>query len=109
MTRCEQALNDPRVAIAKAATRGYGETHAAEAQAEEMIARVSKSLGWFDEARGPFGNVISEGARVLIKPNWVMHENQGPWGIDPLVTHSSLVRAAVAAALEANPSEVVVG
>ncbi|HEY7544322.1 MAG TPA: DUF362 domain-containing protein, partial [Blastocatellia bacterium] len=31
------------------------------------------------------------------------------WGIDPLVTHSSLVRAAVAAALEANPSEVVVG
>lgn len=110
MTRgYEQTLSNPQVAIAKTAARGYGETCAAEAQAEEAIDCLSKALGWFDEVRGPFGKVIREGARVLIKPNWVMHENQGEWGIDPLVTHPSLVRAATRAALHANASEVTVG
>ena len=38
-----------------------------------------------------------------------MHENQGAGGIEPLVTHPSLVRAATEAALRAGASQVMVG
>jgi uncharacterized protein (DUF362 family) len=104
----ERALNERRVAIAKTASCSYGEIHEAEAEATRAIARAADELGWADE-RSPLGKIIPRGARVLIKPNLVMHENQGPWGIDPLVTHPSLIRAAVAAALSAEASEVIVG
>ena len=53
--------------------------------------------------------MIPRGARVLVKPNLVLHENEGPWGIEPLVTHLSLIRAVVEGALRAEPSEVLVG
>jgi uncharacterized protein (DUF362 family) len=100
---------DSRVAIAKAGSGGYGEIRAAEAEAIRAIARTSMMLGWSDEKRGPLGKVIPEGARVLIKPNLVMHENQSPCGLGPLVTHPSLIRATVLAALQAGTSEVIVG
>src|SRR5690242_1600079 len=98
-----QALNDPRVAIVKTATRGYAKD--STAQACEALAAVGAALDWADKDRGPLGRAIPAGSRVLIKPNFVMHENQGPWGIEPLITHSSIVQAAVASALEAGPSE----
>ena len=41
---------------------------------------VSRMLGWADGERGPLGHVVTPGAKVVIKPNWVMHENGGPWG-----------------------------
>jgi uncharacterized protein (DUF362 family) len=53
--------------------------------------------------------VIRAGARVLVKPNFVLHENQGPWGLEPLVTHPSLVRLVTEAALRAGAEEVLVG
>jgi uncharacterized protein (DUF362 family) len=106
---CERSLTDARVAVAKTASRGYDEISTAEEQAGQAIARVANALGWSDKERGPFGKIIPDGARVLIKPNFVMHENQGPWGIEPLITHPSLVRAAVECALQAGASEVVVG
>ena len=93
---------DPRVAVI--ALRDYTDGHVANA-----LDRAAQSLGWSDEARGPFSSAVTPGARVLIKPNWVLHENQGPWGIKPLVTHASFIRAAVAAALRAGASQVVVG
>src|SRR5205085_9324118 len=58
---------------------------------------------------GPFGAMIQRGARVLIKPNFVSHGYQGPWGIEPLITHPSLIRAIVAGALRADPAELLVG
>ena len=71
--------------------------------------RLGGLLGWSDAARGPFGTVIPPAARVVVKPNWVMHRNQGPWGIEPLVTDPALVRAVVDAVLAAGPSHVIVG
>jgi uncharacterized protein (DUF362 family) len=65
-------------------------------------------MEWSDE-RGPFGRVIPKGARVLIKPNLVLHQNEGSGGMDCLVTHSSLIRAAVEAALQTDAAEVLVG
>jgi uncharacterized protein (DUF362 family) len=73
------------------------------------FARVAASLGWATAERGPLANIVPRGAKVLLKPNFVLHENQGPWGVEPLVTHGSLVRAATEAALQAGASQVIVG
>ncbi len=75
---------------------------------EESLARVTTELGWSDD-RGPFGKVIPARARVLVKPNLVLHENQGPWGMEPVVTNLALIRVVVEAALRAGAAEVLVG
>ena len=71
--------------------------------------RLASTLGWSAAGRGAFGAVVPDGARVLVKPNWVLHENQVPFGLDPLVTHPSLIRAVVDALLAGRPGSVVVG
>jgi len=53
--------------------------------------------------------VIPPGSRVLIKPNLVLHQNEGTGGMDCLVTHASVIRAAVDAALQTDAAEVLVG
>jgi len=79
----------------------------------DALGRLADTLGWSNED-GPLGRVIPAGARVLVKPNLVLHHNedprfQGPDGIDCLVTHASLIRAAVEAALQTRAAEVLVG
>lgn len=90
---------DARVAAAAAAD--YEEVASA-------LLRAARGLGWAD-AESAFAFVVPRGARVLVKPNLVLHENQGPWGMEPLVTHASLISAVVEAALLAGAGEVVVG
>ncbi len=75
---------------------------------QDAIERVAFTIGWANE-RGPLGNVIPRGSRVLIKPNLVLHENHGQGGVDALVTHPSLIRVIVEAALRAEASKVLVG
>ena len=85
-----------------------GERMGAEALSQSL-ARLAALLGWSEEGRGPFGHAIPRAARVVVKPNWVMHENRGPWGLEPLVTDPALIRAVVDGVLGAAPSRVVVG
>lgn len=99
---------DPRVAAARVPEPRYPSEGEADFVAE-ALARACAALGWDDEGRGPFGRVVQRGARVLVKPNFVMHRNEGEWGVEPLVTHQALVRATVHALLLAEPSEVLVG
>ena len=40
----------------------------------------------------PFGDLVSQGQRVLIKPNWVLHANHLDGSIESLVTHTSVIR-----------------
>src|SRR5438045_4182166 len=102
-----QALRDLRVAIAKTSTLGYRNSSVEDAGT--AITQAAESLGWSDQQHGPFGKVIPNGARVVVKPNLVMHQNEGPWGIEPLITHASLIQATVAAVLQSTASEVLVG
>jgi uncharacterized protein (DUF362 family) len=74
----------------------------------EAFERIGEVLGWSNE-RGPLGKVIERGSKVVIKPNWVMHENSGPGGMPPLVTHQSVVKAATEAVLRAQAGQVIVG
>jgi len=96
-------LSDPRVAATAIPSSAY------TGRVDHALERVANELRWSEEERGPFGRMIPRGARVLVKPNLVLHENQGPWGMDPLVTHLSLIRAVVEGVLRADPSEVIIG
>ena len=42
------------------------------------LQRLGDFLEWSEVGRGPFGSAIPRGARVIVKPNWVLHENRGP-------------------------------
>jgi uncharacterized protein (DUF362 family) len=75
----------------------------------EALARMGDMLGWASGGRGPLGRVIEPRAKVVIKPNFVMHENSGPGGMPPLLTHQSVVQAVTESVLRADPAEVVVG
>jgi uncharacterized protein (DUF362 family) len=84
------------------------ERERSENPVSQALRRLANTMDWSD-GRSPFGKVIPRGARVLIKPNLVLHQNEGPGGMDCLVTHSSLIRAAVEAALQTEATEVLVG
>lgn len=102
-------LSDPRVAIGKLPLASYDEPEQAPGPVAKALTAICKSLGWSKAEGGLLGAVIPEGARVLVKPNFVVHKNEGTGGIDPLVTHPALIRQVVDAALRVNNSEVLVG
>jgi uncharacterized protein (DUF362 family) len=57
----------------------------------------------------PLGEFIEPGARVVLKPNWVLHWNQSGEGLDSLLTHSSVIEAALEYVALARPGSVVIG
>jgi len=106
-TVIEQKPFDSRVAAVDTGVMNYSQsTNSTITAALDGIGRM---LGWDAGDRGPLGQVITPGSKVVLKPNWVMHENSGPWGMPPLVTHQSVVQATTEAALRAGAGEVVVG
>jgi uncharacterized protein (DUF362 family) len=100
-----------RVAAARLPTAEYPSPHGSHDDIAKAILRLGNLLGWTDadSRRGAFGAVIPDGANVVVKPNWVLHENQGPWGLEPLLTHASVIRAVVEQALLARPRSVILG
>jgi uncharacterized protein (DUF362 family) len=100
------STHDPNVGVSRLAA-SYTELD--DENVKGAVRSVSELLGWGSGKRGAFGNIITEGSRVVIKPNFVLHANQGKGGILPLITHPALVVAAVEEALKAHPSEVLVG
>jgi uncharacterized protein (DUF362 family) len=95
------------VALTEVPLEAYKEE--SEANVYQAIERLASDLDWAGEGDGPFGNIIPRGARVLIKPNFVLHHNQGSGGMEPMLTHQSVVRAVVNGVLKARPAEVLVG
>jgi uncharacterized protein (DUF362 family) len=97
-----------RVALARVPAPDYAR---ARAEMSAAVDRLVTLLEWStaDASRGPFASVIPECSRVVVKPNWVTHENAGPWGLDPLLTHASVIQTVVDKVLAARPSSVVVG
>jgi len=108
VTSSAEATFDPRVAAADLGGDSYGELEAS-GELKAAIDRIARLLGWGAAERGPFDAIVRPGAKVLVKPNWVLHENQGPWGMEPLLTHASIIRGVVEALLRARPSRLTVG
>ena len=98
----------PTVGIARLPSCSYPAPEQSDNPISQALKRLAEALGWSDES-GPFGGIVPNGARVLIKPNLVLHQNEGPGGVDCLVTHASLTRAATDAALRTGAAEVLVG
>ncbi len=108
-TSNREMLSDPLVAVTALPSPTYPVESDQGSRLEQALDRVARELRWSEGERGPFGKMVPRGARVLVKPNLVLHENEGPWGIVPLVTHLSLIRAVVEGVLRAEPSEVLIG
>src|SRR5688500_9759592 len=95
--------------LALVETPGDAYREDAGATMARALKRLCSSVGWATEGKGPLGDLIPPGARVLIKPNFVLDHNQSNGGMDPMITHQSVVRAVVNAALQTDAAEVVVG
>src|SRR5690349_1390316 len=100
---------DSALALAEVPASAYAEETREDSLVARAVARVAADLDWQTENKGPFGALIKPGARVLIKPNWVLHHNQGTGGMEPMITHHAVIKAVVEAVLQADPAEVVVG
>lgn len=57
----------------------------------------------------PLADLIPAGARIVIKPNWVFHENQRGAGLDCLVTHSSIIEGVAKYVGLTKPARVTIG
>ncbi|MDQ6734930.1 MAG: DUF362 domain-containing protein, partial [Nitrospirota bacterium] len=102
-------LTNPQVALIEASS-GYASMDTAGHSAMAIaLDRAAGLLGWRGDKRGCFENIISPGDKVVVKPNLVLHANQGTGGIEPLVTHPLCIKAVVEAALDADAGEVIVG
>jgi uncharacterized protein (DUF362 family) len=98
----------PVVGIVRLPTCSYPAPFSHDDPVSAGLRRLAEQMQWADE-RVPFGRIIPRGGRVVIKPNLVLHQNLGSGGLDPLVTHPSLIRATVEAVLRTDAAEVVVG
>jgi uncharacterized protein (DUF362 family) len=56
----------------------------------------------------PLGAIITAGSRVVLKPNWVVHENPGG-DLDCMVTNTSIIDAVLEYVALARPGSVVLG
>ena len=57
----------------------------------------------------PLGELVGPGGKIAVKPNWVLHRNEGAGGMDCMVTHPSVLRAVLEYVFLAKPSRVVLG
>ena len=60
--------------------------------------------GW-----NPFGDLVGPGARVTLKPNWVLHYNQSGGSLDCLITHPSVIEAVAQYAALNRPALITIG
>lgn len=96
-------LFDPTVALVKVEDFGYS-----FAELLCLIRKIGDYMGWSNH-RSAFGKIVRPGSKVVIKPNLVLHENEGLGGLLPLITHPHLIQAAVAEVLRGDPATVLVG
>lgn len=80
----------------------------------DSVRNTLRDLG-LDAARfgtpewNPIGDLVDPGARIVIKPNLVLHANEGNGGTECLVTQAAVLRPIIDYALKAQPSSLVIG
>jgi uncharacterized protein (DUF362 family) len=71
-------------------------------------ALVQAGLGKVDP-QAPLADIVRPGATVLLKPNWVLHHNQGGHGMECMVTHPMVIAAVVAELKAAGAGRIILG
>ena len=84
------------------------DAHEQTQQLTFSLRSLGQQLGWANNSSA-FGKTIPQGAKVLVKPNFVLHENNGPWPFEAVVSSPAIVRAVVAEILRSGATEVAVG
>jgi uncharacterized protein (DUF362 family) len=80
----------------------------------KLVREALRQLG-LDAARfgtsewNPVGELVHPGAKIVVKPNWVLNRNEGGGGTDELITHASVLRVILDYVFLAKPARVVVG
>jgi len=67
---------DSAVSIREAPSADYPSTPGEAEALLSAIDGICADLGWSESNRGSFGAVIQPGDKVLLKPNFVLDENQ---------------------------------
>ncbi len=70
-------------------------------------ALVAGGLGQADPAR-PLADIIRPGMTVLLKPNWVLHENRGGGTMDCMITHPLFLLVVLREVMEAGAGRVII-
>lgn len=87
-----------------------GAPNAAYAAVRDALAALGLDAARFGTPDwNPVGALVPPGARIVIKPNWVLHANEGRGGTDALITHASVLRAVIDYARLAKPASLIVG
>lgn len=119
------APSDRLVAIARSERPDYGKLGVPVAAPELPAGRVEtvaalalrnllRHWGLDPQAEGtrawnPLGVWIRPGQRVVLKPNWVLHESLNGSPRDSLITHTTLIEAVLDYVLLARPATIIIG
>lgn len=57
----------------------------------------------------PFSNIVQPGMTVLLKPNWVLHENMSGKGMECMITHPVFIIETLRELLLARPGKIIIG
>ncbi|MCK5801046.1 MAG: hypothetical protein KAI47_27850, partial [Deltaproteobacteria bacterium] len=89
----DDALAHPRAAATLAVRDSLDPAapYADQTALQTLLRRTLADYGLVGDA--PLGQIIPPGARVLLKPNWVLHKNQGSGPLAAVVTAPELLVA----------------
>jgi uncharacterized protein (DUF362 family) len=103
------ARTRPAYEVCDASETG-GALSSAEAALHQLFRTWRLDLDHYGtSAWNPLAALIPAGARIVIKPNWVFHENQRGAGLDCLITHSSIIEAVAKYISFTNPARLIIG
>jgi len=75
-----------------------------------LLASAQLDLARYGTAQwNPLGGLVGPGKTILVKPNWVHHENHSGKGLECLVTHVSVVEAVLHYVAKTQPARVILG
>lgn len=98
------------VAVAAATVADGQQPYADAAKVQEMLLDLFLQAGLGRKDVGaPLCDIIEPGMTVLVKPNWVLHENFSGQGMECLVTHPNLILAVLQEIFKARPGRVIIG
>lgn len=111
LARCQRAAYEPDAVSEPAPELPSGKAAGAP---EVLLRRLMANAGmdWRRYGTGlwnPLSDLIRPGDKVVIKPNWVYHQNRSGGGMECLITHTSVLAAILKYTIPASPSLIVIG
>jgi uncharacterized protein (DUF362 family) len=109
MTVQPSRITKNTVFLARGGRRAY-QDGAPEALVRMLLAEAGLDSSRYGSDRwNPLSDLIGPGDKVVIKPNWVYHENRSGRGMDCMVTHTAVIAAILEYVVAASPAEIVIG